>query len=63
MYREQMAHVLPLYLRTEFQSLVLHKCFLFVGVFEFPSIWSNVIATIDARLGRLVCPPFIYMER
>lgn len=56
-FNTQMTHVLPWALTKDYQSLIRHKCPVWVEVVDFPRTWRHFLPLLAAQLGKVICPP------
>ncbi|MCO5570693.1 hypothetical protein L7F22_024420 [Adiantum nelumboides] len=53
----QMIYVLPGALTKYYQSLICHKCPVWVEIVDFPRMWRHFLPLLVAQLGKVICPP------
>ncbi|MCO5566536.1 hypothetical protein L7F22_020213 [Adiantum nelumboides] len=59
-FNTQMTHVLPWALTKDYQSLIRHKCSVWVEVVDFPRTWRNFLPLLVAQLGKVICSPKLH---
>ena len=57
MFGLQLVHVLPWSPTKDYQSLIKHRCPVWVEVVDFPEYLREQLPEIAAALGKVVCPP------
>ncbi|MCO5590776.1 hypothetical protein L7F22_044751 [Adiantum nelumboides] len=55
-FNTQMTHILPWALTKDYQSLIRHKCSVWVEIVDFPSTWRHILPFLAVQLEKVICP-------